>query len=77
MGFSQLFCFALLYYTALQLLHGMTCMYRCLCTVCVQYHDVVLHLTEEGCSLEAVGQEIGETCEAVIHPAIDRSQGIQ
>ena len=35
------------------------CVYGCL-ALDIQYHDVVLHLTEDGCSLEAVGQETEE-----------------
>ena len=36
------------------------CVYGAVCCLYIQYHDVVLHLTEDGCSLEAVGQETEE-----------------
>ena len=42
------------------------------CTVCVQYHDVVLNLTEDGYSLEAVGQEAEETVAAVYNTPSNR-----
>ena len=36
------------------------CVYGCLAFVDTVYHEVVLHLTEVSCSLEAVGQETEE-----------------
>ena len=56
-------------FKSLVYMYGVSCMYRkaalnavcmALCCLYIQYHDVVLHLTEDGCSLEAVGQETEE-----------------
>ena len=43
----------------------------------MQYRDVVLHLTADGCSLQAVGQEAEDAVLSVTHTAIGQSQGIQ
>ena len=47
------------------------------CSWLMQYHDVVLHLTEDGCSLEAVGQEAEDGVVSVMHTAIGQNHGIQ
>ena len=73
-------------FTSLDCMYSVSCMYRkaalntvCMAVCCLymQYHDVVLHLTEDGCSLEAVDQETEEAVVSVTDTAIGQHHGIQ
>ena len=57
----------------------MLCACGAVCFLYMQYHDVVLHLTEDGCFLEAIVQETEEpgAVVSVTYTAIGQHHGIQ
>ena len=77
---------AVIIFKSLDCMYSVSCMYTkvalntvCMAVCCLymQYHDVVLHLTEDGCSLEAVGQETEEAVVSVTDTAIGQHHGVQ